>query len=151
MVKRLAEDKGFRATIEKPVLGGKGSIDVALEKNGRAIACEISVSTTAEWEFGNIQKCLASGFEKVFLLSQERKRLTNAQELIKNSFETAELDKIQCLTIEEFIEFLEHEEAKSAETEQIIGGRKVRVRHRALSEGEKKSRRRQSHKPSCRR
>ena len=33
------------------------------------------------------------------------------------------------------------EEAKSAETEQIIGGRKVRVRHRALSEAEKKSRR----------
>ena len=93
MVKRLAEDKGFRATIEKPVLGGKGSVDVALEKDGRAIACEISVSTTAEWELGNIQKCLASGFEKVFLLSQEKKSLANAHELIKGSFEAPDWKK----------------------------------------------------------
>jgi len=141
MVKRLAEDKGFRATIEKPVLGGKGGVDVALEKDGRAIACEISITTTVEWELGNIQKCLASGFEKVFLLSQEKKYLANAQELIRENLEPAELDRIQCLTIEEFIEFLEQEDAKSAEKEQIIGGRKVRVRHRALSEAEKKSRR----------
>src|SRR5205807_7360973 len=45
MVKRLAEDKGFMATIERPVLGGKGSVDVALERNGTKIACEISIST----------------------------------------------------------------------------------------------------------
>ena len=124
------------------MLGGKGSIDVALEKDGRAIACEISVTTTPEWELGNIQKCLASGFEKVFLLSQEKKYLANAQELIRENLEPAEVDRIKCLTIEEFIEFLEQEEAKSAEKEQIIGGRKVRVRQRALSETEKKTRRR---------
>jgi|SRR5215475_8533323 len=88
-----------------------------------------------------IRKCLASGFEQVFLLSEEEKCLTNVQELISNSFEISELNKIRCLTIEDFIEFLEQEEATSAETEQIIGGRKVRVRHRALSEAEKKKRR----------
>src|SRR5439155_11091472 len=76
MVKRLAEDKGFKATIEKPVLGGKGSIDVALEKNGRLIACEIAVSTTSGWELGNIQKCLAAGFEIVLVISPEKKNLT---------------------------------------------------------------------------
>lgn len=48
---------------------------------------------------------------------------------------------MQCLTIEELIEFLDQEEATSAGTEQIIGGRKVRVRHRPLSEAERKSRR----------
>jgi chaperonin GroEL (HSP60 family) len=85
---------------------------------------------------------LASGFEKVFLLSQEKKYLANAQELIRENLEPAEVDRIKCLTIEEFIEFLEQEEAKSAEKEQIIGGRKVRVRQRALSETEKKTRRR---------
>jgi len=45
------------------------------------------------------------------------------------------------LSIEDFVAFLEEEEAKSAEKEQIVGGRKVRVKHRALSEAEKKSRR----------
>ena len=129
------------ATIEKPVLGGKGSVDVALERNGINIACEISVSTTSEQELGNIQKCLASGFEKIFLLSQEKKYLAKAQELVSESLDKADLEKIQFVTIEDFIAFLEEEEAKAAKKEQIIGGRKVRVRHRALSEAEKKSRR----------
>ena len=116
-------------------------MDVALERNGINIACEISVSTTSEQELGNIQKCLASGFEKIFLLSQEKKYLTKAQELISESLEKADLGKIQFLTIEDFIGFLEEEEAKASEKEQIIGGRKVRVRHRALSEADKKTRR----------
>jgi TraM recognition site of TraD and TraG len=141
MVKRLAEDKGFRATIEKPVLGGKGSIDVALEKNGRAIACEISVRTSSEQEFGNLQKCLAAGFDRVFLLSQENKNLTAIMEVASNNLEKNDLDKVSFFTIEDFIGFLEEEEAKSQETEEIIGGRKVRVRHRALSEAERKARR----------
>jgi hypothetical protein len=72
MLKRLAEDKGFKATIEKPVLGGKGSIDVALERGDRNIACEISISTTTEWKIGNIQ-CLASGFETVLVISPEKR------------------------------------------------------------------------------
>jgi hypothetical protein len=75
------------------------------------------------------------------LLSQEKKYLAKAQELISESLEKADLEKIRFLTIEDFVAFLEKEEAKSAEKEQIIGGRKVRVRHRALSEAEKKSRR----------
>lgn len=141
MVKRLAEDKGFRATIEKPVLGGKGSIDVALEKYGRAIACEISVTTSSEQEFGNLQKCLAAGFDRVFLLSQENKNLTAIREIASNSLGKNDLDKVRFFTIEDFIGFLEEEEAEGQETEQIIGGRKVRVRHRALSEAERKSRR----------
>ena len=37
--------------------------------------------------------------------------------------------------------FLEEEEAKSQETEQIFRGRKVKVRQRALSETDKKQRR----------
>jgi hypothetical protein len=130
-----------RTTIEKPVLGGKGSVDVALEKNGMKIACEISVTTSSEQEFGNLQKCLAAGFDRVILLSQENKNLTAIREVASNSLEKNDLDKVSFFTIEDFIGFLEEEEAKGQETEQIIGGRKVRTRHRALSEAERKSRR----------
>jgi hypothetical protein len=50
-----------------------GSVDVALEKGGRRIACEVSVTTDAEHELGNVQKCLAAGFETVILVRQTRK------------------------------------------------------------------------------
>jgi hypothetical protein len=87
MVKRLAEDKGFKATIEKAVLGGKGSVDVALGRDGRAVACEISVSTNSEQELGNIQKCLAAGFETVLVISPEKKNLTGIREAVESNLE----------------------------------------------------------------
>ncbi len=48
LVKRLAEDRGYRATIEQPILGGVGSVDVSLERGEQRIACEISITTTDE-------------------------------------------------------------------------------------------------------
>lgn len=66
--------------IEKPVLDGTGSVDVVLEKSGSPpIACEISVTTTADHEIGNAQKCLAGGHEQVLLIAADKK----AQERVK--------------------------------------------------------------------
>lgn len=51
------------------------------EKEGRApIACEISVTTSAEHELDNAQKCLAAGFENVFLLAPDREALKLVRE-----------------------------------------------------------------------
>ena len=58
------------------MLDGLGSVDVALEKSGSPlIACEISVTTTAEHEIGNAQKCLAAGYEQVLLIAADKKAL----------------------------------------------------------------------------
>jgi len=141
MVKRLAEEKGFKTTIEKPVLGGKGSIDVALEKNGRKIACEISVSTTSEQELGNIQKCLASGFETVLVISPEKKSLANIREEVESSLEKDAAERIHYLTLEEFLNFLDEEEASAAGKEQTVRGYKVKTKFRVLDESERKAKR----------
>jgi hypothetical protein len=141
MVKRLAEEKGFKATIEKPVLGGKGSIDVALEKTGRQIACEISVSTTSEQELGNIQKCLAAGFETVLVISPEKKTLAKIRESAESNLEKSDTARIRFVTVEEFLTFLDEEEAKSAIKEQTVRGYKVKVKYRALGEAEQKAQR----------
>jgi predicted DNA-binding transcriptional regulator AlpA len=80
LIQRWGENRGYRVTIEKPVLDGMGSVDVVLEKTGSPpIACEISVTTTAEHEIGNAQKCLASGYEQVLLIAADKK----AQERVK--------------------------------------------------------------------
>ena len=38
-----------------PILDGLGAVDVALGKGSRRIACEVSVTTDAEHETGNVQ------------------------------------------------------------------------------------------------
>ena len=43
-MKRWAEAKGYRATVEEPLSSG-GKVDVALRREGHSLACEISVTT----------------------------------------------------------------------------------------------------------
>jgi hypothetical protein len=115
LIKRIAEDKGYRATIEKEILGGIGKIDVALEKDGtRTIACEISVTTSVEHEIGNLQKCLAVGFEHVVLVSSEKKVLNSAKAAASVQLEAEQAKRLKFFSPEEFFSFLEEEDAMAA-------------------------------------
>ena len=60
-------------TIEKPVLDGLGIVDVVLEKPAcTPVACEICVTISPEHEVENAAKCLAAGFENVFLVAPDQ-------------------------------------------------------------------------------
>jgi len=50
LIKRVAEEKSYRAVIEEPTPDG-GRIDVGLEQDRRRIACEVSVTSTDEQVF----------------------------------------------------------------------------------------------------
>ena len=43
LIRRWAQDKGYLATVEAEILDGLGSVDIALEKDGWRLACEVSV------------------------------------------------------------------------------------------------------------
>jgi hypothetical protein len=74
-LKAAAEALGFRATVELSVLNGDGSVDLALEKSGQTVACEIAITTTIDHEFGNVAKCLKAGFPHVAVVSPKPERL----------------------------------------------------------------------------
>ena len=112
LIKRWAEARGFAVTIEKTILDGLGSVDVALEKGSRSIACEISVTTNAEHEIGNVQKCFAAGFEAVILISSEKKLLTDARHALVSTLSTAQYRQVKFLAPEEAFSFIESLEAK---------------------------------------
>jgi predicted DNA-binding transcriptional regulator AlpA/DNA helicase HerA-like ATPase len=114
LIKRWAEGRGYSVTIEKPILDGLGSVDVALEKGSRSIACEISVTTDAEHETGNVQKCLAAGFEDVILISSEKKVLTAVRHALVATLSTAQYRQVKFLTPEETFSFIDNLEAKTA-------------------------------------
>ena len=64
-IKKMAEARGYKATIEATTPDEQGRVDVSLEKNKKRIACEIGVTTTKAWEVHNIEKCLAAGYDVV--------------------------------------------------------------------------------------
>ena len=141
LVKRWAESHGYRATIEKTILDGLGSVDVALEKEGFSVACEISVSTSAEHELGNVTKCLAAGFDRVVVLgtrAQSLKKIAQAVETLEDS----ERSRVHCFQPEELFAFLEAEQAAEPAEQQTVRGYKVRVRRNAVSAVEEQAKRR---------
>ena len=73
LIKRWAEARGYAVTIEKPILDGLGSVDVALEKGSRAIACEVSVTTDTSTKSATFKSAWPPDFEEVILISSEKK------------------------------------------------------------------------------
>lgn len=84
LIKRMAQEKGYRATIEQPTPDG-GRVDVALEREGERIACEISVTSTAEQELSNIRKCLGAGYDEVILCSPKKRALERVKILVSQN------------------------------------------------------------------
>ena len=115
LIKRWAEARGYTVAIEKPILDGLGSVDVALEQGSRAIACEISVTTDPQHEVGNVQKCLAAGFELVILISSEKKVLTAARHALVSALSSAQYRQVKFFAPEEAFAFIEGLDGAKAE------------------------------------
>jgi len=72
----------YTVTPEGNVPGGQGRADLVLRRGNRAIACEITVSTPAEHEVANVQKCLRGGFGHVALICASRRKLANLEQAV---------------------------------------------------------------------
>jgi Type IV secretion-system coupling protein DNA-binding domain len=132
LVQRWAEAKGYRATVEEPLPSG-GKVDVALRREGHTLACEISVTTGADHESGNVLKCLAAGFDEVVLLSLHRGTLGKVREAVEARVEPKDRQRLHFMSPEEFFTFLDAPEPEAKET--TVGGYKVKVKYRP-AEGE---------------
>lgn len=135
LVKQLAEGMGWRATIEKEIAGG--SIDVALEKGKCRVACEISITSTVEYEMGNIEKCLKAGFDQVLVVAADPKQLSKVEKLANERFDQEALSKIRFITPDSLFSVIESLEARAASREETVRGYKVKVNFRPVSEEEK--------------
>jgi excisionase family DNA binding protein len=115
LIKRWAEGRGYNVVIEKPVLDGLGIVDLALEKSGSApVACEISVTTNADHEIGNVQKCLAAGFAEVILISSEKKTLTSVRHALVAALSNSQYRQVKFFMPEEMFSYLDGVDAKAA-------------------------------------
>jgi len=144
LIKRMAEERGYRAVIEEPTPDGAGRVDVALHRNGEKIACEISVTTTEEHELQNIIKCLAAGFGIVVVCATDRKRLEKIQSLAVRSLDSAEQTKVLFFEPEALFFYLEEKvetEASGKVKETRVKGYRVKVQYQAISDAEKKKKR----------
>jgi len=140
LVKRFAESKGYRATIEKPTSGG-GSVDVALEREDGSIAVEISVTSTADYESGNVLKCLASGYARVVLLASDERRVQSLTRSIHAALDETSRQKVDIVTPDAFLTFLASRETPP-DVASKVAGYNVNVSYRRPESEDAKARQR---------
>jgi hypothetical protein len=139
VVKRLGEERGYRATVEQELADG-GRVDVALESGARRIACEISVSSSPDQELANFRKCEDAAFDEVVFLFANRKQRSRVQHLVEAQLSAKQSQRVHFLLTEEL---LLHLDACSSPTsaETTVRGYRVRVAHGG-AESDERSRRR---------
>ena len=138
LIKQMAEERGWRAVIEDPILDAAGRVDVSLALGTRRIACEISVSSTKDQELGNVEKCVAAGYLEVVLIATNDRQRHMLQKYIGDALDESERSKVRYLLVEELLEYLGEPEAPS---EQRIRGYRVKVKHLAIDPADAEAKR----------
>jgi len=141
-IKKAAQKNGYMAVIEQPTPDGKGKVDVHLEREGIKIACEVSDTTNAEHELGNIKKCLAAEYDKVILCSLEKKFLDKIRKRASKNLKKTEQQKVLFFLPGELTSYLKEEAAKAATRTQRIRGYDVERHVKPVSEEKQEAKRR---------
>ncbi len=139
-VKQWAEGMGWRTTIEAPVPGGSGSVDVLLSKGDLTVACEISITTSTAHEMGNLGKCAAAGFTHVVSICADEKRVREIEAAATRALGEKGLANIRFLTPAQLFAFVQEMDAKGAAKETTVKGYKVKVKYKPVSTADRLAR-----------
>ncbi len=126
LIKGLGEERGFLASTEATILDGAGRVDVSLRRDDMRVACQISITTTKDWELGSIEKCFAAGYTVIALICGSDRHLTTLSKFIEANLDEAYRGKVRYVAPEAIPEFLDGL-GKPSHTEQVIRGYKVRT------------------------
>ena len=105
-IKDAAEQLGFISVIEKPVLDGRASIDVWLERDGLIIACEVSFTNSEDNEAEKIVRCLNGGIPKMAMICGDEKKLQKMAATIAGSVSPELALRVEYFIPDEFIAHL---------------------------------------------
>jgi len=67
---------------------------LGLEREGKRIACDISLTSIDKQELSNIEKCLIAGYEKIILCSPEKRTLDKVKTLVWQKLKESDKEKV---------------------------------------------------------
>ncbi len=105
VIKRMAETNGLLAEIEKPILDGRGQVDVSIESEKIKIAAEVCV-TTADYETHNAQKCLTAGYDHVVIVVSNQKKIPLIKRKLQAEIPVDLAHKVRACSLMDLLAFL---------------------------------------------
>jgi len=140
LVSELAQQQGFRATIEAPIAGGQ--VDVLLERTGLRIAVEVSVTTPVEWERENLRKCLGSSADRVALvLAKSQATAARYREAVVQGLSDEDRARLSVLYPDDLPDYFAAFAPSEPSSEPVVRGYRVKVNQQTVSPEEAKARR----------
>lgn len=138
LIKKMAESKGYTATLEAAIPDAGGQVDVLLVKDKERIAVEVCVTTDPKWEMHNIEKCCKAGFERVISVSGDKKQLEKIRKACEEGIAEFEQYRVSFLTPDGLFAMLDEEiQLPISQTEaQVMKGYRVNVSYDAVSQDE---------------
>lgn len=107
-------------------MDGAGRVDVSLIRDKIRVACQVSVTTTKDWELGGIEKCIAAGYTEVVLVLSTERQIKKLSKFVEENLDPKDQGRVRYITAEGIIEFLDGL-GKFTPTEQVVRGYKVRT------------------------
>lgn len=138
LIKQLAEERGLRAVIEEAVEGGQ--VDVGLHQGDLSVACEISVTSTPEYEAQNLAKCVRAGFVRIWAVAPDAKRRRAIRQSAEARLAPEDFARVEFLTTEEMVVAMDALMVPEPE-EKVVLGYRVTSSRRAISPTEATERR----------
>lgn len=132
-IQKAAHTYQFKADIEYPVKTPEGRVDVAIFAGKIKIACEVSVTNTAEYEVKNIKKCFENGFDIVLMCSQKPTHLKAIQTKTQTSLTPQQLEKTVFGNASQCIEVIHKIAVAQKPKTQTIRGYRVKVKYNKVS------------------
>lgn len=103
-IKAVAEELGFRATLESQI--GAGGADLLLERGALRLAVEISVTTGVTHELENILKCLTGTYDHIAFITADQRKAEQIMERLRERVSETDLARIASYQVETFVEYL---------------------------------------------
>lgn len=136
LVKKMAEARGYIAILETKLPSGPGQVDVLLTKESKTIAVEICVTTDADWEMHNIEKCIAANYDTVISLCGDPKQLEKIRKKCIEGIPELEKRQVHFFTPDALFAFLDAAGKDEVSQEQIIKGYRVNVTYDLVTQEE---------------
>ncbi len=134
LVKKMAEQKGYVASIEMQVPNSTGQVDVLLTKDSTSIAVEISNTTDADWEMHNIKKCIEAKYNTIISLSGDPKQLDRIKKKCESEIENFNSYEIHFFTPDAFFIYLDSKNVVPLkQNENVMKGYRVNVSYDSTS------------------
>ena len=133
-ITNLAQQKNLGAFIEYTTDDG-GRVDVAIIGGSKRIACEVAIHNSAQYECGNIEKCLADGFDEVLVIALDQNHQNAIESLAKEDLTESAFKKIQFMHPDAMEAYFDNLAAHLQAT--VIRGYNVHVDYEELTEDQR--------------